>query len=137
MIQHVIEDDPDAAGSDARQRWWRPSMTDGVRISDRDLSRTPEGRAGLDVFRRNIVAKWQALVARFFTLHEDNGEVWGSNDVPMLLTDEEAAACNAEVLDVLKKWLEHGQRTEPQPGQQRRTYLAMTLLMPHQTDLVE
>ena len=133
----LIEDDPDATGSDGRQRWWRPSMTDGVRVSDQKLSGTPEGRAGLDLFRRNIVAKWQVLVERFFASHEDTGEVWASNDVPMLLTDEEAATCNAEVLDVLKRWLEHGQRTDPEGGRPRRTYLAMSLLMPHQTDLVD
>jgi hypothetical protein len=108
-----------------------------VRVSDQKLSGTPEGRAGLDLFRRNIVAKWQVLVERFFASHDYTGEVWASNDVPMLLTDEEAAACNAEVLDVLKRWLEHGQRTDPEGGRPRRTYLAMSLLMPHQTDLVD
>lgn len=133
----LIEDDPDAERTDARQRWWRPAMTDGLRISDRDLAQTAEGRAGLDVFRRTIVARWQALVARFFEPHEDDREVWASTDVPMLLSDEEAAACNSEVFAVLKKWLEHGQRTEPEPGQQRRTYLALAMFMPHQTDLVD
>jgi DNA-binding transcriptional ArsR family regulator len=133
----LIEDDPDAAGADGRQRWWRPAMAEGLRVSDRELSQTKEGRAGLEVFRRNVVAHWQALVARFFAHHEDTGEVWASSDVPMLLSDEEAKACNTEVLAVLRKWHEHGRRTAPQEGQQRRTYLAMTMLMPHQTDLVD
>ena len=131
----LIEDDPDAAGADGRQRWWRPTMAEGLRVSDRELGKTPEGRASLDVFRRNVVAKWQRLVARFFADHEETGEVWASSDVPMLLTDEEAKACNEEVLGVLKKWWGHGQHTDPPDGQRRRTYLAVSMLMPHQTDL--
>lgn len=133
----LIEDDPDAAAGDARQRWWRPSMAEGVRVSDRKLEKSPEGRASLEVFRRNAVAHWHALITRFFSSHEENGELWASSDVPMLLTDEEARACNAEVMEVLKRWMEHGRHTEPPEGGQRRTYLAVSMVMPHQTDLVD
>jgi hypothetical protein len=35
----------------------------------------------------------------------------------------------------MRKWMEHGQGSEPPEGQQRRTYLAMSLMLPHQTDL--
>jgi DNA-binding transcriptional ArsR family regulator len=133
----LIEDDPDATGSDGRQRWWRPAMSEGVVVSDEKLSQTPEGRAGLDVFRRNVVAKMQALIERFFTPREDTGEVWASNDVPMLLTDDEARACNTEVLEVLRKWHEHGQRAGREGDEERRTYLAISMVMPHQTDLVD
>ncbi len=132
----LIVEAPDAA-ADARERWWRPASKSGIKVSDRELSKTPEGRTSLEVFRRNVVAHWQALVARFFETHEDDGGVWTSSDVPLLLTDEEARACNEEVLEVLSKWVEHGRRTEPRVGQQRRTYLNLLLLMPHQTDLVD
>ena len=133
----LIEDDPDAAGADARQRWWRPAMTAGLRISDRELGKTPEGRTSLQVFKSTVAAKWQAQVARFFSSREETDEVWASNDAPMMLTDSEARACTEEILGVLLKWLEHGQQTEPPEGQQRRTYVALTMLMPHQTDLVD
>lgn len=132
----LIEEATDVGG-DGRERWWRPSMTSGVRVSDEKLGQTPEGRTSLRVFKSTLTAKWQALVARFFSPREETGEVWEGSDVPMLLTDEEARACNEEVLAVFGKWLEHGQRTAPPEGRQRRTYVALMMLMPHQTDLVE
>jgi hypothetical protein len=132
----LIEEATDAGG-DGRERWWRPAMTSGLRVSDERLGQTPEGRTSLEVFKRTIVAKWQALIARFFSPREKNGEAWLSNDVPMLLTDDEARACGEELLELLIKWVRHGQQTTPPEGQRRRTYLALTMLMPHQTDLVD
>jgi DNA-binding transcriptional ArsR family regulator len=132
----LIEEARDV-GSDARQRWWRPAMTSGVRVQDRALAATPEGRSSLEVFKTTVVARWQALVTRFFGSREETDEVWASSDVPMMLTDSEARECNDELLAVLMKWLEHGQRTPPPEGEQRRTYLALMMLMPHQTDLVD
>jgi len=136
----LIEDDPDAGGqprTDARQRWWRPAATDGLRVEEKELSRTAEGRASLAVFHRTAVQHWQALVTRFFSRHEDTGEVWAASDVPMLLTDEEAKACSEEVLAVLRRWLDHGKAaaSTAEVEAPRRTYLAVSMLMPHQTDL--
>ncbi len=132
----LIEEATDV-GSDARQRWWRPAMSSGLRVHDRDLAATPEGRSSLEVFKSTVVARWQALVARFFAAHEESDELWTSSDVPMMLTDAEARACNEELLAVLWKWLERGQQSPPPEGEQRHTYLALLLLMPHQTDLVD
>jgi DNA-binding transcriptional ArsR family regulator len=128
----LIEDDPDRAG-DGRQRWWRPVASEGLRISDKELKRTKEGRAGLAVFRRSALQHWHALVERYFGEHPDDGRVWTSSDVPMMLTDDEARQCHAEVLEVLRRWHEHGK--EPGAGSaERRTYLALALVMPHQAD---
>lgn len=132
----LIEEAPERA-SDGRQRWWRPSTTDGLRISREKLAKTPGGEAAYEVFRRQMVAHWQALVERFFTPRPASPEMWVSNDVPMLLTDDEAREFAEELFTFMTGWLERGQDTEPPQGQERRTYLALSLLFPHQTDLVE
>ncbi len=137
LAKYGLIEEATEAGADGRERWWRPSMTAGLRVSDRELGKTPEGRTSLEVFKKTVVGRWQALVARFFSSREETDEVWASNDAPMLLTDSEAAACSEEILEVLLKWLDHGQKTEPPEGQQRRTYVALTMLMPHQTDLLD
>ena len=35
----------------------------------------------------------------------------------------------------MHKWMDHGQNTPPPEGQQRRTYIAVSITLPHQTDL--
>jgi DNA-binding transcriptional ArsR family regulator len=137
LAKYGLIEEAEGVGSDARQRWWRPAMSGGVRVRDRALAATAEGRSSLEVFKSTVAARWQTLVARFFGPREETDEVWASSDVPMMRTDSEARACEEELLAVLKKWLGHGQHTAPPEGEQRRTYLALLMLMPHQTDLVD
>ena len=137
LAKYGLIEEAEGVGGDARQRWWRPAMSSGVRVQDRALSATAEGRSSLEVFKSTVVARWQALVARFFASREETDEVWASSDVPMMLTDSEARACNEELLTVLDKWVERGRTSAPPEGEQRRTYLALLMLMPHQTDLVD
>lgn len=137
LAKYGLIEEAEDVGGDARQRWWRPVMSSGVRVQDRALSETAEGRSSLEVFKSTVMARWQALVARFFASREESDEVWASSDVPMMLTDAEARACNEELLTVLGRWLEQGRTTPPPEGEQRHTYLALLMLMPHQTDLVD
>jgi DNA-binding transcriptional ArsR family regulator len=131
----LIEDAPDE-GADGRERWWRPVHPDGLHVSGRALAATTEGREAHEVFRRQATAHWQELVARFFAEHHDGDEVWASSDVSMRLTDDEARQCQAEVYAVMRRWAEHGQRARDGEAA-ARTYLAITMLMPHQTDVVD
>src|SRR5689334_18279522 len=85
----LIEVDADAAG-DGRERWWKPASEDGLRVCRSEVADTEEGEAAYAIFRRTNVAHWASLMEKVFSHHEDTGEVWTSNDVPMLLTDEEA-----------------------------------------------
>lgn len=129
----LIEDAPDLA-TDGRQHWWRPSGAEGLHISKEAVESSVEGQAAFKVFRRHGVATWHAAIDRLFAEHDDDGAVRASNDVPMLLTDEEAKQYADELYGVMRKWRHHGQQTEAPEGQERRTYLALALTVPHQPD---
>lgn len=138
----LIEEAPDQ-GSDARQRWWRTTVPEGLRVSSSRLRETAEGEAAYEVFRRHNVAHWHALVDRFFAGHDGSTEVWTGNDVSLSLTKSEAEQLSDELYDVMTRWVERG-RAKPGPAddkpassEERRTYLLVSLLMPHQTDLVD
>lgn len=132
----LIERAPNATG-DGRQRWWQPAGREGLHIDMKQMLQTREGRAAFDVFRRYGAGWWHALVDRFFGPHEEGtGELWAVNDVPMLLTKSEAAQYAEEMYAVMHRWVEHGQSTQPPEGEPRRTYLGLSMLMPHQTDLI-
>ena len=134
----LIEDDPDAAGADGRQRWWRPAMEQGLRVHSEALESTDEGKAAVEVFRRNNVAHWHAMVDRFFGPHHGSEDTWVSSDAPVMLTKDEAEGLAAELQDVLFRWVERGRAAPEDPdGQVRRTYRVLSLLMPHQADLVD
>lgn len=126
---------------DGRQRWWRPTASEGLRVSHDRLKDAPGGEAALDVFQRFSVAHWHALIERFFAPHPDSGEVWVNNDVPMQLTGDEAQEYAKDVYALMTTWAERGKvgpgGADTPDGQKRRTYLALALVMPHQTDLVE
>ncbi len=130
----LIEDDPEAP-ADGRQRWWRPAGVEGLRVSADVLGATEEGRAAFEVFRRTNVAHWHALVERFFAPHPGSEDLWVSNDVPMMLTRDEAEEFAEELYALMRRWVDRGRDGTTEPD--RRTYLAVAMLMPHQTDLVD
>jgi DNA-binding transcriptional ArsR family regulator len=150
----LVEEAPGEHG-DRRQRWWRMTTTEGLRVDRRHIQQEPGGKAALRVRRRHMSAWWSALIERFFgSDHSDDPLVWRQNDVPMLLTAPEADEMADEVYAVLRRWAEYGQgqaaaergrrrstvapsRNEADYPHERRTYLVLTLVMPHQTDLVE
>lgn len=129
---NLIEHAPDLA-TDGRQRWWRPSAAEGLRVT-KEATSSPEGQAAFEVFRRHGVASWHAAIDRLFGEHDEDGAVRTSNDVPMMLTDDEAKQYADELYGVMRKWHQHGQQTEPPDGQERRTYLTLALTVPHQPD---
>ena len=129
----LIEEDADRS-ADARQRWWKPASRDGIRVSRESLTSAPDGQSAIEVFQRNAVAVWTRVVNRFFSRHDDTEQVWRSNDVPLLLTHEEAGELGDELATVLGRWLARSQEQAQQPDGQseRQTYLAMTMLLPRQ-----
>ena len=129
----LIEEAP-AQGKDGRQRWWRPAASEGIHISTKIEEESAEGRAAFALFRRHSVATWHALIDRFFGPHDDTVEVWANNDVPMLLTDDEAHQCAEELYSVMRKWHEHGQRRQPPGDPEPRTYLAVSMILPHRAE---
>ncbi|MGH3447509.1 MAG: helix-turn-helix domain-containing protein [Nocardioidaceae bacterium] len=146
----VIEEAPaPERGRDRRQRWWRAASDEGLLIDTAAIGDEPGGIAALDVFERQSVAWWQALVERFFrgrrlsgdeadrAKEEATTQVWQSHDVPMLLTDSEAEQMTTELYDVMRRWSQQGRQAAERSPEERRTYLGLTLVMPHPTDLVD
>jgi DNA-binding transcriptional ArsR family regulator len=132
LAKYGLIEPADGDDGDGRQRWWRPAARQGLRLEDDVLSRSPAGREAYEVFRRHGRAFWHAMVDRFFGRHDGGDELWTLHDVPMRLTKAEAEELTSEVYQVLKRWSERGQSGG---GAERKTYLALAMLMPHQTDL--
>jgi len=127
----LIEESEEGSG-DGRQRWWRPAARSGMHIDAKRIEETPGGEAAMEVFHRNARSQWVTMIDRFFSAHDDPHEVWRSNDVPLLLTAAEADQLSTELYELLSRWMErsHHNAAEPAEEAKRRTYLAMTLLMP-------
>jgi DNA-binding transcriptional ArsR family regulator len=126
LVSYGLVEDAPGVGGDGRERWYRTVSADGLRISSRVLGRNPERREALQAFKRQSAAQWVALVEQFFRPH-DEPAVRVSNEESMLLTDEEAHQCATELSEVLDRWSEHGRHGGDNA---RRTYRAMTMLMP-------
>jgi len=131
----LIEVDTDA-GADGRERWWRPAAEDGLRVCRSDVATTEEGEAAYAIYRRTNVAQWASLMDKVFSheQEEDGGEVWTSNDVPMLLTDDEAREYAQELFALMNKWMRRGQNRAEFDEAERRTYLSVALLLPRQAE---
>lgn len=130
----LIQEAPDLA-TDRRQRWWRPAFSEGIRVSYDKLKDSPGGEVAFEVFRQNSVSNWHLLLDRFFEPRPESDETWVINNVPMLLTHDESREYAEDVYALMTKWAERGKAENPAAAD-RRTYLAVALVMPHQTDLV-
>lgn len=118
-------------GGDGRQRWWRPASRGGIEVDDAVVEAQPDGTAALEVFHRNAAAVWARMADRFFAVHADDA-VRRSNDVPLLLTAQEAERLADEVAELVVRWLTRSQShaDDPAAQAQRRTYLLLTMLQP-------
>ncbi|HET7173901.1 MAG TPA: helix-turn-helix domain-containing protein [Nocardioidaceae bacterium] len=123
----LIEEAPELA-RDGRERWWRRTSEKGLAFHSDEVADMPGGPAALDVFRAHSVAAWHGWVDRFFDDSADEpGVVRAINDVPMLLSDAEASEFHDELLALLFRYNKRGQDATTES---RRTYLALTLLLP-------
>ena len=128
----VVEESP-RPGGDRRQRWWRVPH-EGFMIEEERVSKEPSGDAVLQARRRHLLAWWRALLERFFMHDHPPGEVWNINDMPLRLTDTEAARLADELLEVFARW-RRNDRDRSDDGEPRRTYLGFGIVLPHQPDL--
>lgn len=137
----LIEQAPEQ-GTDARERWWRRSSERGLAFDSEEIGSQPGGEAALEVFKEHSLAWWQAMLSRFFDDADDKpGTVRAINDVPMLLTDDEAQQLATEVQALLLRWSEHG-RAQADKGAPdgkgvpagRRTYIGLSLILPRHRD---
>jgi DNA-binding transcriptional ArsR family regulator len=128
----VVEEAPRAEG-DRRQRWWRITH-DGFMVDAERIHEEPGGDAAMNARRRHALAWWRALLERYFLAAHPPGEVWNINDTSVRLTDEEAEALSDDLLEVLRRW-RRTSRERSGDGAQRRTYLGLAVVLPHQPDL--
>ncbi len=132
-------------GGDGRARWWRPRDDRGLRFDEASLREQPDGPGAYEVGMRYFEERWHALVERLFRRRDGkSAEVWKTSDVAMLLTDSEARQMQGELLELQMRWVYRGREaaaTEAKapngPGAGRRTYLVLSIVMPHPVDLVE
>lgn len=71
------------------------------------------------------------MVQRFFgSDHRDDPRVWVSRDVPIRLTDTEAAELADEMYILMQRWMKRGYGADVKKDGDRRTYLALALVFP-------
>jgi DNA-binding transcriptional ArsR family regulator len=123
----LVEEDPDA-GRDRRDRVWRPTSDEGVRVDLTALERQPGGQAASAVFRRNA-AGWAHVVvdAAYDDDRRDPATLRTVNETAVRLTREEAEEMAAELDAVVAAWAARTRGRDPE----RRTYLWLSILQPH------
>lgn len=102
-----------------------------LRVSSKRVRVEPGGEATLRIRQRHASAWWTAVVQRFFgSDHSDDRRVWASHDVPIHLTDDEAAELADEMFELMKHWMKRGHGAAGKQDADRRTYLARALVFP-------
>ncbi len=136
LAAYGLVDEVPNRGGDGRQRWWRMASDEGLVIDSAKVKHEPGGDAALRMRNRHALAWWTALLGRYFSGARPPDQVWRINDQPMFLTDDEAEEMAEEVSGVLQKWVRRGQRRARATGPDgRRTYLGISVVLPHQPDL--
>jgi predicted ArsR family transcriptional regulator len=126
----VIVPAPEAA-KDKRDRVWKLPDERGFRLSVRELSEQPGGKAAVEVYRQNKAAWAHRLVDEMFAFKQDDGAFSAMIDQGMRLTKDEAAEFMAEVDQVLSTW---ASKTRGR-SRERRTYVWYSMLQPYPEDV--
>jgi len=122
----LIEEAPEEA-RDRRDRVWRPTSPDGLRLSLDELEAQPGGKAAVSVWRRQASAWGHRLVdeAHYATRAKDAEVV--IQDGRLRLTKEQAMRLSEEVDEVLRAW----RRRTGQGADGARTYSVYLMLQPY------
>jgi len=132
----VIEDAPEA-GKDRRDRFWRLTEEGRRSWSPSQLAGQPGGREVATHWKSRVLERvYEALDSLYEQHHSaEEAPVRSTNNVPMLLTREEADRLADEVFATLARWAEHGRRQAAEGDVEgRSTYVMLTFLQPEPTE---
>jgi DNA-binding transcriptional ArsR family regulator len=125
----LVEEAPELA-RDGRDRVWRLTDADGVRLHVDEMEMTPEGKAALSVWRRQSSAAAHELIERAYApasgRPKDTHVSISENSLH--LTKKEAQQVTEELGEVVGRWRD---KTAGKLTEGRRTYLLFEILQPY------
>jgi predicted ArsR family transcriptional regulator len=121
----LVEEAPEEA-RDRRDRVWRATSPDGLRLSVDQLERQPGGRAAVSVWKRQASAWAHQLVdqAHYGERQKDTEVV--IEETSLRLTKEQAMKLSEDLDQVLSTW-----RRTAEPAEGARTYSLYLMLQPY------
>jgi DNA-binding transcriptional ArsR family regulator len=126
----LIEEAPEAS-SDRRDRVWQAVDPHGLTFSTREMARQPGGPAAVKVFRRSAEAHAHELVASAYR-EQPEGEATGSSisEYTILLDPDRARRLDAELQEVLQRYVSSGREDSQDPSLRSWSYFAMLQPLP-------
>jgi DNA-binding transcriptional ArsR family regulator len=114
-------------GRDRRDRVWRLAAPEGFALDMGTLEKEPGGEAAVSVFRQQSAAWAHQVVDASYSPEHEPGTMQSVSSQSLKLTKEEARELNDELEEVVLRW---AARTRGR-DESRRTYLLLSLLLPH------
>jgi predicted ArsR family transcriptional regulator len=121
----LIEEAPEAA-RDGRDRVWKATSTDGVRLDLSELEKAPGGRAAVGVFKRQWLARSHDALDRSMEWHDRTDSTVSVASGTLRLTKAEASRFSDDVTALVERYREAG----TQDPSSARTYEFLTIVQP-------
>ena len=122
----LVEEAPEEA-RDRRDRVWRATSPDGLRLNIEELEKQPGGRAAVSVWQRQASAWAHRLVEEVHYGERVKDAERVIQDFELRLTKQQAAELSQEVDELLKAW----RRRTGQGEDGARTYSLYLMLQPY------
>jgi DNA-binding transcriptional ArsR family regulator len=128
LAKYGLVEEAKGEGRDRRDRVWRAVAGRGLNIDIGALEQAPGGAAAVGVWRRNLTAWAQEVVANAYGPNREKGTFRAITDQSLRLTKAEAEQLSREVDAVLQTWAE---RNRGRADDGRRTYLFFSTIGPY------
>jgi len=125
----LIEEAPEAA-RDGRDRVWKATNEDGMRLDLSELEKAPGGKAAVGVFKRQWLANAHESLDRAMQWHDRKDATVNVANGTLRLTKAEASRLADEIAAVIDRTRKAGTKGE----KSARTYEFITVLQPTESD---
>ncbi|MBF4162647.1 ArsR/SmtB family transcription factor [Nocardioides acrostichi] len=125
----LVEEAPELA-RDGRDRVWRADA-DGLEVNGKALAGQPGGREAVQVYMSTAAAEAHGYVDAAYAVPRDDEAHRSTIVTAVRLTQEEARELTDQLSTLFDQWVARTQGTGDGASDERRTYLAHVMLMPH------
>ena len=122
LVEEAVDE-----GRDRRDRVWQLVAPEGFALDMGTLEQEPGGKAAVSVFRQQSAAWAHQVVDAAYSPEHEPGTMQSVTSQALKLTKEEARELTGELEDVVLRWADRTRGRD----EARRTYLLLTMLLPH------
>jgi DNA-binding transcriptional ArsR family regulator len=127
LAKYGLVEEATDEGRDRRDRVWRLVAPEGFALDMGTLEQEPGGKAAVSVFRQQSAAWAHQVVDAAYSPEHEPGTTQSVTSQSIKLTKDEARELSGELEDVVLRWVDRTRGRD----ESRRTYLLLSLLLPH------